>query len=80
MVLRQGGVADDPHEGSDGHGRIELLQGGGGAHVDQHLTCVVLTCQSQVNHVSVYVFFLQPFGTFVKCLLVVHCSATLYAL
>ena len=42
MVLGEGRVLDDPHQGGDGHGRVEFFQGGGSSHVDQHLTGVVV--------------------------------------
>ncbi len=41
MVLGEGLVLEDPHQGTDGYGRVEVLQTGPTAHGHQQLTgCV----------------------------------------
>lgn len=42
VVVGQGLVPEDPHEGHHGDGRVELIQGEV-AHVDQHLTGAIIS-------------------------------------
>lgn len=41
VVVGEGLVSEDPHQGHHGHGRVELVQGQV-PHVDQHLTGAVV--------------------------------------
>ena len=42
VVVREGLVSEDPHQGHHGHGWVELIQGQV-AHVDQHFTGAVVS-------------------------------------